>query len=387
VSPLARPLVTGAALIAAGWALGSTPLSLAGAGLGVAGAIAVSWGAAARRIRVERRPTPAVLTEGEALEVTVTLRAPRLLPGTFRFTESVGPLDAKPIALRRGRPTSLRVGPLPRGIHVVGPGRFLADDPLGLVRLAGEGPPGSALRVRPRVVELDGTFVEGAFADGGTRRRATVRLAGSEPHGIRAYRDGESLRAVHWVSSARRGRLMVREMEEPPRDESSVVLDLDVAGSAGPPGASSLDEATRAAAALVRAGAIRGRRTGLLLAGPRAVRFTVASLGTDWEEALDALAAAEAVPGGCAAALLGRDAEAGLVLVTGRPLEHLAPLLLRERAAAVVAVDAPTYAGAPASAPEPALLRLAAAGVPVAILRAGDDLASVLSRPAAVRRA
>jgi hypothetical protein len=41
------------------------------------------------------------------------------------------------------------------------------------------------------------------------------------------------------------------------------------------------------------------------------------------------------------------------------------------RSAALVAIDAPTYAGRRPSAPSAALLRLASAGVPLAVVRHG----------------
>jgi hypothetical protein len=44
----------------------------------------------------------------------------------------------------------------------------------------------------------------------------------------------------------------------------------------------------------------------------------------------------------------------------------------------VVFVDAPTFAGRPPSR-EPGLLKLQASGVPVAVVRQGDDLADVLT--------
>ena len=73
---------------------------------------------------------------------------------------------------------------------------------------------------------------------------------------------------------------------------------------------------------------------------------------------------------------------AELVVVTARP-ELVADALVARAATgripALVAVDAPTYAGRPATGPSPALLRLAAAGVPVAVLRHGVSLPNVLS--------
>jgi hypothetical protein len=73
--------------------------------------------------------------------------------------------------------------------------------------------------------------------------------------------------------------------------------------------------------------------------------------------------------------MLGRQAE--LLVVTCRP-DATAALDARGLRG-VVLVDAPTYAGAAASPASPALLRLAGGGVPVTVIRAGDDLAAALA--------
>jgi len=51
-----------------------------------------------------------------------------------------------------------------------------------------------------------------------------------------------------------------------------------------------------------------------------------------------------------------------------------------------VFIDAASFNGA-ARRPQPALLRLQAAGIPVAVVRAGDDLAACLSGEPATERA
>jgi hypothetical protein len=60
--------------------------------------------------------------------------------------------------------------------------------------------------------------------------------------------------------------------------------------------------------------------------------------------------------------------------------------VLTRRGAALVWVDAATFGGR-SGGPQPELLRLGAAGVPVAVVRAGDDLATVLGAGRAVQAA
>jgi uncharacterized protein (DUF58 family) len=176
---------------------------------------------------------------------------------------------------------------------------------------------------------------------------------------------------------------LVRELQDLPDDEAVVLLDLDARGLAGPPGHSSVDEAVRVAAGIVRASAARGRRGALVMAGRAAVRLPVTSLGRDWEDALTALAEVEPTTGACTADVLrGRGrvlGRAALTLVTTRGVEPFAEALEARGGASLVAIDAPTYAGAAPSPPAPALLRLAAHGLPVAVVRCGDDLAVALT--------
>jgi hypothetical protein len=70
-----------------------------------------------------------------------------------------------------------------------------------------------------------------------------------------------------------------------------------------------------------------------------------------------------------------------LVVVTSRIepalVDRLLERALTHRQVALVHVDAGSFLGRPRR-PEPALLRLQAAGVPVAVVRRGDDLAAAL---------
>ena len=87
-----------------------------------------------------------------------------------------------------------------------------------------------------------------------TRARGHPTAAGSscagptgfDLHSVRDYEQGESLRRVHWPTTARRGHLMVKELEDAPRDETAVLLDADA-------GASSARRRTRPSSSQVQA--------------------------------------------------------------------------------------------------------------------------------------
>jgi hypothetical protein len=112
----------------------------------------------------------------------------------------------------------------------------------------------------------------------------------------------------------------------------------------------------------------------------------------EWRQALETLAAVEPTGQVPLAALLVDDSGPAarafeLALVTSRLdtalIDRVVHRSLAQRRVSVVYVDAPTFAGGRASR-EPGLLRLQASGVPVAVVRQGDDLRDVLG--AAMRR-
>jgi uncharacterized protein (DUF58 family) len=220
------------------------------------------------------------------------------------------------------------------------------------------------------------------------------RSAGFDFHSVRGYEQGESLRRVHWPSTARRGELMVKELEESPQDAVVVLLDCDPAGAAGTSPSSSFDAAVRAAGSVLRAHSRRGRKAALVTTGMEAAVVPVRSLAGDFAAAVAVLAAAEPdAPHpldrtlsrtGHPVALAGELAVITAVLET-RTLDRLLALGSRQ-ALSVVWVDAPSFAGRATRVPA-AVLRLIAVGIPVAVVRSGDDLGAALSAPEAKARA
>jgi hypothetical protein len=110
----------------------------------------------------------------------------------------------------------------------------------------------------------------------------------------------------------------------------------------------------------------------------------------DWHRALELLAAAEPTGEAPVATLLGEQGSAAgraldLTLVTARLtpglVDRLVQRSLSRHGVSLVYVDAPTFGTRAAPSVQPELLRLQAAGVPVAVLRRGDDLAAKLGPP------
>lgn len=175
---------------------------------------------------------------------------------------------------------------------------------------------------------------------------------------------------------------MVKELEDSPRDEVAVVLDGDARAVVG----ESFEVQVRAAGSLLDAYVRRGRRAVLVVNSERREVRHVHSAAADWRRALELLAAVEPTgPVPLARLLAEEDGPAmralELVVATARMeaalVDRLVQRSLSRRKVSVVFVDRASFDGA-ASKPDPALLRLQAAGVAVAVVRAGDDLASRL---------
>jgi uncharacterized protein (DUF58 family) len=375
-------------VLAGAWLVGSTALAVLGVGLALAALAVRSWRRLVTRgLTVERRPLATAPVEGETLVLGADVHGRRWLAGRLVWRDRVGVLGEREATVARDGRSALVVDDVPRGRYRLDPGRLLAGDPLGLGRVEVPVERPSVVTVRPRVPELGALFTDtGTWGDGG-RRALARRPSGLEPHGVREYLEGEPLRAVHWPTSARRGELMVRELEDAPRENIAVVLDVDGGSVAGPRGTSSLDDAVRAAAGLVRAHALRSRQVLLVIGGSEPVVQRVRTVGRDWELALDALAAAEPSVNTTLRDLVAPRSAVGavpeLVVVTARPDVVADALVARSaagRSSALVAVDAPTYAGRPPARTSPALFRLAGAGVAIAVLRSGVPLCEALGR-------
>jgi uncharacterized protein (DUF58 family) len=178
---------------------------------------------------------------------------------------------------------------------------------------------------------------------------------------------------------------MVKELHDAPNDDVVVVLDCDPAGVAGAPPDSSFDAAVRAAGSILRAHARRGRTATLVTTARAHTTVSVRSGEAGFDPVLAVLAAVEPD----APHALGRSLRAGdsvvtrgaeVVVVTAAPTAALTPALLRiagHRRVSVAWIDASSFAGRPTRV-DPGLLRLAGSGIPVAVVRRGDDLAVAL---------
>lgn len=389
-------LLLGAATYAVAWLFGAQALYPVATGLVLAPLGASAWvRLAAGPIDLRRRAGKGALLEGEDVWVGLDVRPQSRVPApSLVLTERIAKLGAQRTTLSRagaGYRGTYALESVPRGRYVVEEVRATIDDPFGLARTDLELDARGSLLVYPRLVALDRLFSEsGAHAQDG-RRLLLRRPSGFDLHSVREYERGESLRKVHWKTTARRGRLMVKELEDAPRDQIAVILDADATAVVG----ESFDVQVRAAGSILRAHAAHGRRAVLAVNSAARPTARVASLEGDWLAALGVLAAAEPDGGRPVVELLARESGPAsrafeTVVLTARLSGALATRLVQRalsgQRVSVVWVDSASFGGRVVPV-DPELLRVQAAGVAVAVVRRGDSLATVLGPRAAAGRA
>ena len=388
-------LALGVLTYLAAWAFGAEALYAPAVGLVLATLAALVWTQLlARPLRLHRAVDRERPIEGDDVVVRVELEADGgVLPGSVVLHDPAGGLGERDVTVPRDGKrlrTAYRVPRVPRGRYRFTDAEVAIEDPFGLSRREQPLPDTGTLLVYPRLTQLASLFSERGLRSHGAGRVLLRRPAGFELHSVREYQSGESLRRVHWPSTARRQQLMVKELEDAPRDEVVVVLDAQEGFSAGERPDSSFDVQVRAAGSILWTHARRARHARLLVTG-RAAGETVSirSYERDWPRAMEALASAEqngrrpleafiADESGVAA----RASDLAVVTPALRPtlVEALIARAVSRQQVSVVHVDLASFQGRRrrVSDAEGAALRLEAAGVPVAIVRRGDDLGAVL---------
>lgn len=134
----------------------------------------------------------------------------------------------------------------------------------------------------PLVIKVLPRSAAGAHGERSTRARGSVveraghtrvrrRGGGTELHELRDLVPGDPFKSIAWKASARRGRLLVREVEQEVQEVRWLVIDVSGTMRGGEPGRRKLDWALEAAAAEARRDLAEGDRVGLVAFDTRVV--------------------------------------------------------------------------------------------------------------------
>jgi len=184
----------------------------------------------ARTYEVDLNLGHARIVAGTGVQATVTVRNSGrrvALPGRIDVPVGEGLVEFGVPLLRAGAASEqrLELPPQRRGIVRIGPAITVRSDPIGLLRREHAFDDAHDLYVHPRTVPVPSPRA-GLIRD--LDGSPTKRLVDADMsfHAIREYAPGDSRRQVHWKSTAKTGRLMVRQYEESRRSRMAVVLGL-----------------------------------------------------------------------------------------------------------------------------------------------------------------
>lgn len=351
----------GAIVLSAGRLFGAQPLEQLGFALIALVAIAAAVVNLGRHdLSVSRRIIPERARAGQPVTVTLEVQnegrgaaplvliedlVPQGLSGAARFAihglEPSGERAAR-FVLRARR----------RGRYEIGPLKLSFVDPFSLARVRTQVSGVTGFLIHPRVEKL------AMPRDLGERRsmsssalRQPTTAQGEEFYTLREYVEGDDLRKIHWPSTAKRARYMIRQEETPWHNRATIVLDDRPKPYEGVHDGSSFERAVEAAASL--ADLYHRSSYSYRLAGAHHPGVPGGRGSDHLARCLDALAVLDFAPPGRDDALLvrlsevesGGGGEAALIVIGGSLQADVALALTRcrRRFRQVTAISFPAH--------------------------------------------
>ena len=272
-----------------------------------------------------------------------------------------------------------------RGRFALGPVWVTSGDPFGIFRTSRKLVEGATIVVFPRAVPLPRFGRIPGELPGGSLQGVRVQFSTPNVSGVRDYRPGDAFNRIHWPTTARTTRLMVKEFELDPTADIWIVLDLNTDVHTGSGLESTEEYAVTAAASLARHLLDQSRAVGLVSQtvtlpadrGPRQV-----------ERILEVLALVRASSHLTLSALLSAETSrfarsSTLIVVTPSTSEGWARFCQalggRGVHTTAVLVEAATFG--PAESTLLLVSSLVAAHVPTYLVKRGERLDHALSTP------
>jgi uncharacterized protein (DUF58 family) len=329
------------------------------------------------------RTLPTEATEGDPVHVGLTLRAAGIARRFFVEVHDAVPglepasVTVPAVTTRGATRISYGTQAVRRGVHAARTAMVQSGGLTGLFRVHREVAAPGTITIYPRYWKISrlplAAWTPTPQTSGSGRRRGGLDFAG-----LRDYRAGDSVRHVHWRSSARRGALVVREFEQETPGAVVLLLDTQPDPYVGHRAADAFDDLIRAAASVAWYMTSHGAVVRILASRPEgALDVTVG-----WKGALDTLAGLQ--PDGkmapravLAAAVLGRDAAVIALTGDGSMLTSLGGLGLL---VAGILADVGSYEDLARDAQVSVASTVFPKGLPLCVLRKGDDIGARLEQ-------
>lgn len=156
-----------------------------------------------------------------------------------------------------------------RGVFTLGPTTIHTGDPFGIYTARLQYSNTDPLMVLPRIIPLPVAPSLPGGPSGNGRTGPASQEQTVDAGGVREYVPGDSLRSIHWPTSARRERLFVRLFDSAPARRWWIVLDMFGDGHAGDGPTGSEECAVTLAASLADEAVRSGEAVGLATHGRR----------------------------------------------------------------------------------------------------------------------
>jgi len=187
---------------------------------------------ALRGITVERRARSLRAAVGdifeEHYEITNSSRVPKIWLEITNETTIPFATGSRVLTLIRGKQKRLytaRTWLTARGGFLLGPTRVSSSDPFGIFRVSKTFPAHDSLVVLPMMVNVSEFLSPPGLLPGGQVIRRKSQDVTPHAAGVREYVPGDPLKRIHWPTSIRRDKLMVKEFEQDPQSEVWLFLD------------------------------------------------------------------------------------------------------------------------------------------------------------------
>lgn len=289
-----------------------------------------------------------------------------------------------------------------RGIHQIGPMSLISGDPFGAFPAVRPVPGSVDVVVYPPEFDLPRFPIPSGVLTGAASTQQRTPFVTPSVAGIRDYAPGDSFNRISWTSTARLGRLMVKEFDTDPTSDVWVLLDNDRTHRVGArhglsAGRQGVDErlmhldsteeyAVAAAASVARHCLAEGRGVGLIVSGARLDVIAAERSERVRVKMLETLAVVEADGQRPLADVLMAEwrrfgRHSGVVVVTSSTDPSWVDVAAKMRAhhvhVAAVVVDGASFGQAPPI--DPIVDRLARAGVPAHVIGYGADIGVALA--------
>ena len=196
--------------------------------------IAFVWGrTAVSGLAVERDVASDRYQPGQMLEESITVMNDHPLPKLWLEVSDGSTLPRYSIGRiihlgsRRSATWTAEALITRRGVWRLGPTVIRSGDPFGFFTRRAAFPDAFQIIVYPPVADLDGFAPPAGLLAGGAASSIRSLTTSSNASGVREYASGDPFNRISWASTARRGSLMVKELDFEPSSDVWLVLDLD----------------------------------------------------------------------------------------------------------------------------------------------------------------